>query len=91
MMIRSEANYAASICKLADSYYHGSGGLQLDEERANAIELFTKSVELGNTTAHYKLAVVYKQMGDLKKAKFHFEAAAMAGHEGERYNLGLID
>jgi hypothetical protein len=29
--------------------------------------------------------------GDLKKAKFHYEAAAMAGHEVARYNLGYIE
>ena len=26
--------------------------------------------------------------GDLKKAKFHYEAAAMAGNDNARYNLG---
>jgi TPR repeat protein len=30
-------------------------------------------------------------VGDLKKAKFHFKAAAMAGHEDARYNLGTND
>jgi TPR repeat protein len=27
----------------------------------------------------------------MKKAKFHFEATAMAGHEGARYNLGSLE
>jgi len=27
----------------------------------------------------------------LKNAKFHFEAAAMAGHEGARYKLGILE
>jgi TPR repeat protein len=27
----------------------------------------------------------------LKKAKFHYKAAAMAGHEGARYNLGCME
>ena len=27
----------------------------------------------------------------MKKAKFHFEAAAMAGHVGARYNLGDLE
>jgi len=27
----------------------------------------------------------------MKKAKFHFEAAAMAGHEGARCNLGTME
>jgi TPR repeat protein len=26
-----------------------------------------------------------------KKAKFHYETAAMAGHEGARYNLGCAE
>jgi len=29
--------------------------------------------------------------GDLKKAKFHNEVAAMAGHEEARYNLGVME
>jgi TPR repeat protein len=27
----------------------------------------------------------------LKKAKFHFEAAAMAGHKGARFDLGSLE
>jgi TPR repeat protein len=27
----------------------------------------------------------------MKKAKFHFEAAAMAGHNGARNNLGCLE
>jgi len=27
----------------------------------------------------------------MKKAKFHYEAAAMAGHEGARLNLGTME
>jgi TPR repeat protein len=34
------------------------------------------------------LAAIYKDGGDLKKAKSHYEAAAMAGHEVARCNLG---
>jgi len=29
--------------------------------------------------------------GDLKKAKFHYEATAMAGDENARYNLGGLE
>ena len=28
--------------------------------------------------------------GDLKKAKFHYEATAMAGREVARFNLGVM-
>jgi len=34
---------------------------------------------------------LFDQGGDMKKAKFHFEAAAMAGNEMARYNLGCMD
>ena len=33
----------------------------------------------------------FREGGDLKKAKFHYEAAAMAGHEAARYNLGFME
>ena len=32
----------------------------------------------------------YYEGGHLKKAKFHYEAVAMAGHEAARCNLGTI-
>ena len=34
---------------------------------------------------------MYREGGDMKKAKFHYEAAAMAGHEVARYNLGCME
>ena len=37
------------------------------------------------------LAGVYRHEGNLTKAKFHFEAAAMAGHEVARFNLGIFE
>jgi TPR repeat protein len=75
---------------LANSYYHGLNGIQQDHARA--IELFTRAADLGNIRAHCKLGdVYYGEGGDLKKAKFHFEAAAMAGHEVARYNLGSLE
>jgi TPR repeat protein len=33
----------------------------------------------------------YYEEGDMKKAKFHNEIAAMAGHEEARYNLGVME
>jgi tetratricopeptide (TPR) repeat protein len=87
LMKRAEANDAASICLLADSYHNGVNGLVQDRERA--IELFTRAAELGFSKAHNNLAGVYHQGGDMKKAKFHFEAAAMAGNEMARYNIGM--
>jgi lipopolysaccharide biosynthesis regulator YciM len=89
MMRRVEANDPTSICMLAESYYYGLNGIQQDH--AKAMELFTKSAELGLGKAHCNLGLLYHEGGDMKKAKFHLEAAAMAGHETARYNLGVME
>ena len=73
-----EANDATAIYVLGSYYYHGLHGLQQD--RAKAIELYAKAAELGCSNAHNQLGDEYRERGDLKKATFHTEAAAMAGH-----------
>jgi TPR repeat protein len=89
IMKRVAANDPASISMLAYQYHLGREGFQQD--RAKAIELLTKSADLGNSKAHHHLGNIYHERGDLKKAKFHVEAAAMAGHEGARCNLGNME
>jgi TPR repeat protein len=89
LMKRVEVNDAASIYLMASHYQQGQGGLQQDYARA--IELFTKSADLGFRMAHNRLGGIYYEGGNLKKAKFHLEAAAMAGNEVARYNLGAMD
>ena len=69
---------------LGSNYYHGRGGLQQDRERA--MELWTRAAALGFSLAHFNYEGGYS-----KKAKFHFGAAAMAGHEVARCNLGTIE
>jgi tetratricopeptide (TPR) repeat protein len=87
VMKRVEANDAGSMCGLACNYEHGSRGLRQDSARA--MELYTRAAELGSSKAHYNLGIIYNDGGDLKKAKFHLEAAAMSGHEVARNNLGI--
>jgi tetratricopeptide (TPR) repeat protein len=88
MMKRAEANDASSICLLANSYHNGIVGLQQD--RGKAMELYVRAAELGCSKAHSHLGNIYDEGGYLKKAKFHFEAAAMAGNDGARNNLAII-
>ena len=57
-MKRVESNDPASIFMLANCYRHGERRLQEDEE--HAIELFTKSVDLGYSKAHCHLAHVMR-------------------------------
>ena len=74
---------------LGSNYYHGRGGLQQDRERA--MELWTQAADLVTSKAHFALGIHYEKGGDMKQAKFHYEAAAMAGHKVARYNLGCME
>jgi TPR repeat protein len=89
VMKRVEANDAASIYLLGNHYHHGLRGFQQDH--AKAIELYTRAADLGNSEAHFSLGGIYRAGGNLKKAKFHYEAAAMAGNEMARSNLGGLE
>jgi TPR repeat protein len=89
LMKRVAANDAASIYLLGNHYFDGSGGVQ--EDQAKAMELWTQAAALGSSQAHFALGCNYDKEGVLKKAKVHHEAAAMAGHEGARFNIGYIE
>jgi TPR repeat protein len=89
LMKRTAANDATSMCVLGTYYFHGQLGLLQDRNRA--MELWKQAAELGSSKAHYNLGNEYHQRGDLKKAKIHFEAGAMAGHEGARNMLGNME
>ena len=88
IMKRVEANDAASIFHLAQHYYNGEGGVQQDQ--AKAMELYARAADLGSSEAHSQLGGNYYKEGDFKKAKMD-EAAAMAGQERARYNLGYFE
>jgi TPR repeat protein len=78
-MKRVEANDAFSICMLADSYYHGLNSFQQDQ---------TKGMVVVRRIITW---LTFIREGILKKAKFHYEAAAMAGNEAARNSLGCIE
>jgi TPR repeat protein len=93
---RVEANDPGAICALGNSYYNGLLGLPQDQTKA--MELYARAADLGSSEAHYRLGHLNCNLddpnnngGDFKKAKFHYEAAAMAGHEVARNELGVIE
>jgi TPR repeat protein len=89
MMKRVEASDASAIYQLGSNYFHGKLGLHQDRDKA--MELWRQSANLGSSRAHFALGTEFFDSGDLMKAKFHYEEAAMAGHEDARSNLGIIE
>jgi hypothetical protein len=88
-MKRVEVNDSGAMCQLGNCYYKGLNGVQQD--RTKAMELFTRAAKLKFSKGHCNLGTTYHEGGNMKKAKFHVEAAAMAGHEMARYNLGIFE
>jgi TPR repeat protein len=89
MMNRVDVNDPNAMVALGSWYYHGSEGVQQD--RTKAMELYARAAKLDSNRAHFSLGYNYDERGDLKKAKFHYEAAAMAGHEFARHYLGCME
>ena len=90
IMRRIEVNDAGATFALGNCYQHGQLGLLSDQERA--MVLWKQAAKLGSSQAHYRSGKFELRVrGDFKKAKFHYEAAAMAGHEDARFNLGLME
>jgi TPR repeat protein len=89
LMKRVDVNDAGANYVLCTYYYHGQYGLQQD--LAKAMELWTQAAKLGSSCAHAHLGNMYHDGGNMKKEKFHNEAAAMAGDEGARCNLGSME
>jgi TPR repeat protein len=86
---RVKVNDSGAMYILGNSY--GRGFLGLPQDHAKGIELLAKAAGLGSSEAHFELGVHFDEAGDSKKERFHYEAAAMAGHENARVNLGLME
>ncbi len=70
------------------------GRKRFDEgDYESALEYLTKAVELGDTSAHYNLSVMYDEGNgvekDAEKEFYHLEEAAIGGHHQARHNLGI--
>jgi TPR repeat protein len=67
----------------------------LPQDSKKAIELCTKAADLGSILAHRSLGECYYRgtvtTKDVKKAKHHFEIAAMKGDSSARHNLGAYE
>ncbi|EJK44207.1 hypothetical protein THAOC_37276 [Thalassiosira oceanica] len=76
---------------LAQSYYSGDHGLEIDVPRA--IELWTEAAHLGDMDAHFKLGVIYYHgvkgaEQDVGRGVRHWQHATIQGHPESRHDLG---
>ena len=87
-MKRIEANDPVAMC---------SEGMDQRErgDYIRAFEYFTKAAELGDAQAHNQLAHMYRDGEGVEKDAemilYHFEEAAIGGHPGSRYALGVYE
>ena len=87
-MKRIHANDPVAMCQMGSKrYYEG--------DYNSAFEYWTKAAALGDAEAHHQLSVTYRNgLGvekDEKKALYHTEQAAIAGHPQARHNLGVFE
>jgi len=92
---RMKLNDAEAYLQLGLDYYYGKSDLERDSLFNKAIELWNRATELGSIRAHYNLALAYSVGDDAEKYKekviYHYKLAAIGGHEGARYNLGVLE
>jgi TPR repeat protein len=83
---RMKKNDLVAMCQMGRERY-GKGDYN------DAIQYWTKTAELGDAEAHFKLSIMYlKGEGvdkDMKKEVYHLEEAAIGGHPAARHNLGI--
>ena len=85
-MKRVQANDPSALSRIGAARYR-------EEKYMESFEYFSKAAELGDAFAHNQLAFMYhKGRGvekDEKKEVYHAEEAAIKGHPGARYHLGI--
>ncbi|KAL7526351.1 hypothetical protein ACHAXR_001446, partial [Thalassiosira sp. AJA248-18] len=90
---RIEAGDVGAMGMLGCRYRSGNSGVPQDSNKA--LELLHQAAKLGCAESHYNLATCYVQgevvEKDEKKAKYHWERAAMGGCVKSRRNLGVFE
>ncbi len=88
VMKRVKTNDPVAMCQMGKQHYN-------EGDYVDATKYWTQAAELGYANAHYNLSLMYSDGEDVekdeKKAIYHLEEAAMAGHPTARYNLGCFD
>ena len=71
------------------------GGHGMQQDGPEAVQLLLKAIELGSVRAHNALGYMYEEgkvvAMDRKKAKYHYQLAAIGGSEESRLHLGHME
>eukprot|EP00984_Skeletonema_dohrnii_P008303 scaffold3042_cov127-Skeletonema_dohrnii-CCMP3373.AAC.6 len=88
LMRRVEANDPLSLVEVGAKRYS-------EGDYASAFKYWTNAAESGDASAHYHLSLLHHDgegvETDMKKAVYHSEKAAIAGHPIGRYHLGCAE
>jgi hypothetical protein len=90
MMKRVAAKEPSVMGLQGNHYEHGLQGFQQDHAKALE-QLYARVAVFGSSVAHCNLGKLCHKGGDIKKAKFHLEAAAMAGCKLARCINGYME
>lgn len=88
LLKRIEVNDPIALSQMGTERYD-------EEAYISAFGYWTRAAALGNVDAHYRLGSLYRDgegvEKDEKRAVWHFEEAAIAGHPIARHNLGWLE
>ena len=75
--------------------YYAEGLYGFHQNYAKALELWHRAAEMGNIESYHNIGYSYLHgegvQEDMNKARHYWELAAMGGHVGSRFNLGLLE
>ena len=77
----------ASMERVACMYYDGHG---VERDFLKSIEWDKKAIDLGSHISLSNLAITYRTMGDIKKAKYWFEKAIAEGDGDSALDLAKL-
>ena len=94
MRIRMDKKDGRAFHIMGTQHYIGGSGFKKDLDKA--YEYWTKGAEYGSSECHASIGGFHFGEGgpsafDAKKARTHFELAAMQGNVGARHNLGMME
>lgn len=90
---RCDAGDAAAAHFVGQTCRYGRMGQKRNPQRA--AKLYARAAGLGSTEAHFEIGNMYRSGEGVKKSAskslFHLKTAAVNGHHGARYLLGMLE